>query len=238
MQLPTGQTMGGRRAFEQGGAGISSSITFRCPECRKLLAAGRGRIGTMVICPRCQCDLKVPDSTEGGAASSSSGSHSPIEPSSGPIQVGATSEYIDPNRAAGVGGAPIFFPIQIEDDPLSLRPEAGGRTHKIPDRSHAQAPAAPPRRQEPTSSPGVDDASSSRATQVDADIPTRPPLESPDINLAQPQSIAREIAQRRHDIVLPRSAIVLWSFVMLLSLMLSFVAGLLAGHFLLPLMTG
>lgn len=202
---------------------MPSSFTFRCPECRKLLAASRSRIGTMVICPKCQCDLLVPTPTDGATASSSAGANTPIESSSGPVQVGSSTAYRDPGAAAGVGGSPIFLPIQIEDDPLSLRPETGPRSHKIPDRSTARevTPAPPPvPRADRSERSGGEPTQQSAAPHTDARVQI------------QPGSAIRDSAPRRSDVVLPRTAVVLWSFVVLVALVMAFVAGLLAGHFL------
>ncbi len=40
------------------------------------------------------------------------------------------------------------------------------------------------------------------------------------------------LASRRNDVLMPRTALVLWSFVMLVALVFAFTAGLLTGHFL------
>ena len=42
----------------------------------------------------------------------------------------------------------------------------------------------------------------------------------------------RETSARRNDVVLPRAAVMLWSFLVLLAIALAFTSGLLAGRFL------
>ncbi|MBX6316221.1 MAG: hypothetical protein IRY99_25410, partial [Isosphaeraceae bacterium] len=60
-----------------------------------------------------------------------------------------------------------------------------------------------------------------------------PPLLVPPVR-AEPPSVAAERGPliRRGDVVLPRTAVVLWSFFVLLAVVFAFSAGLLAGHFL------
>jgi hypothetical protein len=60
-----------------------------------------------------------------------------------------------------------------------------------------------------------------------------PPPPVPPLRVERPSLAAdRAPAPRRSDVVLPRTAVVLWSFFVLLALVLAFASGLLAGHYL------
>lgn len=59
-----------------------------------------------------------------------------------------------------------------------------------------------------------------------------PPLLPPVRVEPSPDLTHREPPLRRNDVVLPRTAVILWSFLVLMTLVLAFTTGLLAGHFL------
>lgn len=203
-----------------GGTGMPGpSITFRCPECRKLLAAPPSRVGTRVICPKCQSDLIVPEPS--GGVGASAGSDAAERSTTPPTPIPQTPPS-DP------GSEPVFLPIAIEDDPFTLRPGSSSRSYRIPDRS--AAPEPPSQGPSPTTTapgrsvPGPSSASESSLPVGTVAVRIEPSDHEPE-RLATPRS---------RDVVLPRTAVVLWSFVMLLALVCAFAAGLLVGHFLWP----
>ncbi|MEO6808657.1 MAG: hypothetical protein ABI353_06045 [Isosphaeraceae bacterium] len=62
----------------------------------------------------------------------------------------------------------------------------------------------------------------------DEPAPLLPPVQvEPSPTLSQ-----REPPPRRNDVVLPRTAVILWSFLVLMTMVLAFSTGLLTGHFL------
>lgn len=96
-----------------------------------------------------------------------------------------------------------FFPqLELRDDPFALRSAASDRLHRIPLPTRTGSTSG--------SDPGDPASSSSEQVPAPAGTPTA----------------------RRNDVILPRTALILWSLIVLLSLVATFAAGLLAGHFL------
>jgi hypothetical protein len=180
------------------------SFTFRCGECNRLLGVSRSRIGTTVTCPKCGTDLVVPDPDDDTA-------EAPPPPASTSGETAAVG-------VTAAGGAAVFPGLAIEPEPLSLRSHEPRRPYKVPDRR--TAPASEPEPDRPTGSSG----SGFVGIQVE-EVPIREtggPTTAPEVRLGT----------RPGDVVMPRTAFLLWSFVMLAALVLTFSAGLLAGHFL------
>src|SRR5262249_38372469 len=133
-------------------------------------------------------------------------------------------------RAAIGGGAappepasgpdPFVFPVRVDPEPI------------VPPRP-APEPSAPSRsatmefpfRTEPEPDP---DAPTPAPEPVLPPLKIEPPTVLPE---AGPTARDRPSYGRARDVVMPRSAVVAWSMFVLLALVLAFVAGLLAGHF-------
>lgn len=186
----------------------AGSFTFRCGECNRLLGISRSRVGTVVSCPKCGRELVVPDPGDGPAPGGAPGS------GAGPSASGSDEAAA---VAAGAGTGAAGFPaLQIEPEPLSLRPKEPARPYRVPDRR----PAAP----EPASG---SEASGTGFVAVQAEETLRErPRTAPSPEL--------RAAPRSGDVVMPRTAFLLWSFAMLVALVGAFGAGLLAGHLFWP----
>jgi phage FluMu protein Com len=203
----------------------TSSFTFRCGECNRLLGVSRSRIGATVTCPKCGTELIVPR-PEDEPAESGRGTSEPVTPpasisgESAAALAGASSFLAGLGTGAagpGPGEAASPFPaVAIETEPFSLRPSESARAHRVPDRSRP-APS-PPRTEPPAAEPGP------------ALVPTDlEPLRIPPIST---DSLSAELraSTRSSDVVMPRTAFLLWSFVMLAALAVAFLSGLLAGR--------
>jgi hypothetical protein len=171
------------------------------PSCTKLLGASRSRVGQVVDCPRCRAEITIPSPEASGSGTPTS--------RSGEVYAASTMERAPSTTVAataqpGVMPPPAFQPyfpeIQLGDDTLSLRGGSSEQSVRVPDR-------------------GV-------ASQVDfhAPLPKTQELEAlPGLKPVQPQP-------RRSDVVLPRTAVILWSFIVLMSISFAFLAGFLAGR--------
>lgn len=180
-----------------------SSFTFRCADCNRLLGVSRSRIGSTVQCPKCGVDLVVPDPDQ----DNDDRPETRGEPSSSSGESATVGAQAD-------GAAPAFAGLSIEPEPLSLRSRESARPFRMPDHRAAAEPVAAP------------ESAEGRLAGLR--------VEEPPLRELSPASLdpgARALA-RPGDVVLPRTALLLWSFVMLVALVMSFAAGVLAGHFL------
>jgi DNA-directed RNA polymerase subunit RPC12/RpoP len=130
--------------------------------------------------------------------------------------------------------APPPFPT-IQTEPPALRDEPARRAPTTP--AASPEPPGPPTAPSPWTAPANQPEPAATPTfpavQVEpAPLRDPPPPILPPVRV-EPPSIApeRTPTTRRSDVVLPRSAVILWSFFVLLALAASFGAGLLAGHF-------
>jgi phage FluMu protein Com len=234
----------------------ATPIKFRCFQCNKLLGVSRSKVGAVVACPQCRAELIVPEPPEesppppppnSNAAESrpspppappkGSSSSSRIEPA---VVLWDTPPEPEPIPAPEAPGEPAFPAIQLE--PISLRPDPpvpfrGASRTRMESRETPTITPAPEAAQ-----PGPSPAPSPQPI-VPATAPE--PVLLPSITLA-PTTIRdsdstrsagspgplREVAARRNDVILPRTAVVLWSFLVLLGMVFAFASGLLVGRFL------
>ena len=121
------------------------------------------------------------------------------------------------NKKPGIAPPPAFEPflpdLNLEDDPYSLRGDSATRSQRAGSGSHSRIATKTPNPESNSISGEVaaaaESSSNSGTTQV---VPVGPPL------------------ARRNDILLPRTALVLWSFITLVALLFAFAAGFLAGR--------
>jgi ribosomal protein S27E len=133
----------------------------------------------------------------------------------------------EPNRPEGgsdtasreptAGSATAIPGLAIETEPFSLRPREPQRPYRVPDRR------PPPSSEGPG---GGGSGSGFVGIQVEA-----PPLRETAGLAGAPET---RFGARPGDVIMPRTAFLLWSFVMLVALVIALAAGLLAGRFLWP----
>lgn len=196
-------------------------LKFRCYQCNQLLGVSRAKIGTVVACPKCKADLIVPDPDEADR-----GSNGDESDPTGSLRFSESNEE------------------GISLDLLDIRPED---IRVEPGVSWAPSAAVPPREPFPIVPPEPEPQSVAASDAVTAPInvadlvagPTsaeRSGPAEPIVPAIQLESTrlgeSRFPTPRSRDVVLPRSAVAIWSLFVLLAQALAFVAGLLAGHFL------
>jgi DNA-directed RNA polymerase subunit RPC12/RpoP len=227
-------------------------IKFRCFECHKLLGAPRSKAGAEIVCPKCSARLIVPEADSEApmtapAVAIPSRVERPADAPQLPISVTITSP---PPAAPGDQGISLDL---LEIRPEDIRVEPGLRPRPpAPSAASARAAAAPPVSAEPPTEidPGplileVEETEPARspspgqsATVVTTPRPPRPdpvaPAPAIAIAPATPMGLpARSTAAspRARDLLIPRSVVGAWSLFVLLALAMSFLAGLLAGHY-------
>jgi len=125
---------------------------------------------------------------------------------------------------AGGSSSESFFPGQGSFPAPSLTDETAAATLEY-------TRPAPPLGTPPPVAPNVTAWPSSPAAQQPV-VPTITTEAEPLREFApRPRLAGRDEPPRRNDVSIPRTAVVLWSFFVLLSLIAAFVAGLLLGHF-------
>ena len=157
-----------------------------------------------------------------------------------PIPAEPAKPKRNPRPAAPTPVSESGFPI-IRTEPVTLRPEPPRKPRPEP---AAPAPAPLPEiRVEPTPLPSFFEAPTnppSTVARITVEAPP-PPIsaipapaiiaEPPPIRAEPSSSLVERSTARRSDVVLPRTAVLLWSFFVVLALVSSFAAGLLAGHY-------
>jgi phage FluMu protein Com len=209
----------------------ATPIKFRCYKCNQLLGVAPTRAGTVVACPKCAANLRVPEPTEESSASSlptvvGNGPTSP-RPSSQPLEIDELISVIRPEDIRVEPGISLDRSDRLSSPSWPVDPSAPSEPDSPTDLlllkiSTTEPPPAPV----PASAPPP-------IPIVPPDEPV-PDVALPPIRLDQPKTIierAPTAAARPRDIVLPRSVVLTWSLFVLLALALAFAAGLLAGHF-------
>lgn len=199
-------------------------IKFRCPRCNRLLGVGPTRAGRVISCPKCAAELIVPDpaATEMDLAP-------PPEPPGEPDPAAVFRNLFNPMAPAPPPPVPTPPPPPPPPTPWTTAPVADqpATPSSFPFvRIEAPPPIPPP--------PLPDLAPVFAAVQVEPPpLRDTPPPLLPPIRV-EPKGVVSERASgpRRNDLVLPRTAVVLWSFFAVLALVASFAAGLLSGHYL------
>lgn len=190
-------------------------VVFRCYKCSQVLKTSSTKSGTVVACPKCGAELIVPE----------------LPPKEMP------AEEPPPPQSESEPEPGAFLRALVTTGP---RPEA---TPSSPQRSGSSetrgaVPASPELSTSPTDFPVVSGPSAGLAPS----LPTSPSAAVEDFPIKieplpiRPETSARLSAEhsalpRPRDVILPRAAVVGWSMFGLLALVLAFIAGLLAGHF-------
>jgi phage FluMu protein Com len=232
-------------------------VKFRCYRCNQLLAVSPSKVGAIVACPKCQADLVVPGAEtqikveprpqpKGPAAVGTGG---PGEPTSRPVPL-----------PGFFGETPPEIPAEVADlRPEDLRVEAeffANLTRKPPEPEPIPAPSIPepispeiatlaptppppiPKVASPFRPPDVFSAAPETVDMMPkptAAMPVFAPVESvvPPIQI-ETTDLRTPVDQPRivHEVILPASVVLAWSLFVLAAITLSFLAGLLVGHFL------
>lgn len=138
---------------------------------------------------------------------------SPEEPTPSPSFLTRSQQEKKPGSAPPPAFEPFLPDLNIEDDPYSLRGDSASRSQRVGSAPNSRTDTKTPD-PEPSSFSGevaasTEPYSASTTSQV---VPLGAPL------------------ARRNDILLPRTALVLWSFITLAALIFAFAAGFLAGR--------
>jgi len=230
-------------------------LRFRCYKCNQLLSATRKKAGTVIACPRCKAELKVPEPQEEAASAGAS----PTAPNDR-SRPGSRAETAGSPPSWGSAPLPSFMEeiaAAIPDELASLRPEDIRVEAEFADLVVTTPESAPPlpapAEPEPEPEPGprpVRSASRSpnsepRSTEAPPDkaSPRFLPPEEPPVEMAvdlalpaikiEPATIlppGREI-RPVSEVVLQPATVLAWSLLVLMAIPMAFVAGLLMGHF-------
>jgi phage FluMu protein Com len=227
-------------------------LKIRCYRCNQLLAVSPNKVGAIVSCPKCQAELLIPrqeapskgngsaetnlEASQAPAAkvgSSESGSMTPSgEPSPYLSEIAALippdvaalrpedlrveAEFFEtltraPSESSAPRSDPFQFPAAFGTEMLPPEPEPAGPPSPAP--VFATAPAAAPA-PPPLPSPAVD--------------VVVPPIQLETAPILPPATETRRI----REVTLPATVVLAWSLFVLFSTALSFIAGLMIGHFL------
>ena len=193
-------------------------IKFRCFRCNRLLGVSATKAGAVVACPHCAAELIVPgtdDEPEADLAAAATAASvvtpkdaasSRIAPAVVPWDAPGADREVTPDGDSAAGSA--FPALRIDPEPLRSEPAARGYSKP--------RPGPPP--EEPIVMPAI--------------AMTPPTLREEATPRTPSGGLGRRDVPRRDDVVLPRAAVILWSFVVLIGLVSAFGAGLLAGRFL------
>ena len=207
----------------------TAPIRFRCFRCQKLLGVSKSKAGAVVACPQCSAELIVPDledatpppaSPSFPPPSSQSSSGSRIEP------VVVLWDVPPDSDEPSLDSNDKFPALQIE--PVSVKGTKSERTRSARSSVSTESPVAPaPDFSAIGKAPPVEE----RPEPMDVAAINIP---APSIRELTPAKSALPVSARgprRDDVIVPRTAMILWSFVVLLALVFAFAAGLLAGRF-------
>ena len=197
---------------------MAELFKFRCYQCEKLLGVSPKKVGRAVQCPQCGTELIVPAIIETeGAEESTEGE--------------ATDEF------SGLG-IDLGF-----SSPLDLRP-----VERVTQRSNERpvdeveaiafleqaASSVDPEDSTLGQTNNPDSTSASSQEDFTADPEPEPIVQTPIEPLTTRSRVSRGVdvrVDRRRDVVVPRTAMVAWSLFAILALALSFLAGLMIGHY-------
>ena len=197
---------------------MAELFKFRCSECGKLLGVSPRKVGKAIQCPQCRTELIVPSLDDPDPTPGSDASEEAVDLGDLGIDLGLAS-------------------------PLDIRPAERSPSLQTSERPAAElemlaflarvAATPVPEAESPTPPPGERDAPAEDADDLDDDDP-EPLIQTPTEPLRPQGKLPRRhepTVDRRRDVVLPRTAVVVWSLFAILSLGLSFAAGLLIGHY-------
>ncbi|MGC1722033.1 MAG: hypothetical protein WA746_23850 [Isosphaeraceae bacterium] len=229
-------------------------LRFRCYQCNQLLGVSSRKAGTVISCPRCAAELKVPRPEEQTVTADASRSGYSVTPES---RVPVSSSA--PTSKSGGNALPSFMEeiaAAIPDDLATLRPEdirveAGFVDLVVTTSEGITSPA--PAAKEPQSEPLPGDPVEVEVEAYLAQTP--PPAELSPVVAAEPRSVDPPVDPAigvvlpainietptllhpgRHlqavgEVILQPATVLAWSLLVLLALPMAFLAGLLIGHF-------
>jgi hypothetical protein len=204
-------------------------VRFRCYRCDQLLGVSASKVGKTATCIRCHAELQVP------------------APEDEPIEVQAPEPRSEAPEPAQVASKPD--PIPAEPAPTLVQsPDPSERLAGDPvgEFDLGSIEIAPTRLFDPAirrESPPFRVANEA-VEPFSADLLIPPPEKAPfipedtvaaEIRIEPPRVVDRSVASRRNrdrEVVLSSSVVAAWMFFLLLGLALSFVGGLLVGHYL------
>ena len=198
---------------------MAELFKFRCSTCGKLLGVSPRKVGRPVLCPRCQTELIVP-------------------------MPGDQAEPADPDDPADGDDAPDLGIDLGFTSPLDIRP-AESPTPAAQERPAHEVEAVDflgkiaatglPEPDRPPDDLGNDPGPEAEddAGDPDEELLIATPAEPlvPRTGRAGRAGRPEMVPDRRRDVALPRTAVIAWSLFALLALALSFVAGLMIGHY-------
>jgi hypothetical protein len=234
-------------------------LKFRCYQCNQLLASLPSKAGSIVSCPRCKADLVVPavDSPaaadpEGSAVGTTSGRAEATLTPAKPTALVGLDEMAAAIPADLIDLRPEDLRVEAEFF-QSLTRAPGPSNQPEPAPWATQGPAAPfpgvdtgfPAAQA-SSLPAIETPASqfsptARRSEIPSAFPSlapSPPLLAPASPVVPPIEIEppsllppnREFHPVR-EVVLPASAVLVWSLFGLIGIATSFIAGLMVGHY-------
>jgi hypothetical protein len=223
-------------------------LRFRCYQCNQLLGVSFRRAGTVIACPKCGAELKVPRPDEQAATVEATQASPGLPPQS---RLPATPTA--PTSKSASTTLPSFMEeiaAAIPDDLATLRPEDIRVEAEFVDLVVTTSDRIVPSVQPAVESPPVELADEPDA--VEAYTPkTPPPAEVPPITPVEQGAVdaatvgelsaikietptlrppGRQL-QSAPEVILQPATVLAWSLLVLLSLPMAFLAGLLIGHF-------
>jgi hypothetical protein len=231
-------------------------LKIRCYQCNQLLAVSPTKAGTVVACPKCKADLLIPhpespakgdgDADDRGLGANPSSSVNSSSPAAGsPSSQGESSPFlaeiaaIIPPELAALRPEDLrveaeFFETLTNEPPVSPTPRTD--PFQFP---ASFSPETLPRVPEAPASPNLGFAPAPTAP-TPGPIVAPPPLPESRVDVVVPpieldtSPILPPAAESRRirEVTLPATVVLAWSVFVLASVAMSFIAGLMIGHFL------
>ncbi len=228
-------------------------LKFRCYRCNQLLAVAPSRAGSVVPCPRCKADLQIPaaDPASKGEMEKSARRKRAGTVASNAAAAAANSPEI-PTFLTEIAAAIPPEVAELRPEDLRVEAEVFENITREPSSPAAFAPIFQPDTETASVSPFEDrnpDLTPSELSNLFSaapqqresgsapiqPIPAPSELRSlvPPIEIEPPSILAAGTEIRRsQEVILPASVVLAWSLFVLLGIALSFIAGLMVGHFL------
>ena len=186
---------------------MAEFLKFRCSACAKLLGISPRKAGRAIQCPQCGTELIVPSPDDDLADDDQEATDF--------AELGIDLGYSNPLGIQAVARAPTKVDARPPDEA-----EALAFLGQIAE-SGLAGPESPP-------SADLAETAADDETDEEPIVATAPEPLVPQ----PPRSRVRATEfDRRRDVNLPRTAVIAWALFALLSLALSFVAGLMIGHY-------
>jgi hypothetical protein len=230
-------------------------LKIRCYQCNQLLAVSPNKVGTVVACPKCQADLMIPRLE---TPSKGDGSADPDLEATQNTSVKVASSVAGSSISVGEP-SPFVSEIAaiIPPDVAALRPEDLRVEAEFFQSLTNRPPATPTPRTDPfevpssfspemlppvpeVPAPSEPNFAPPSVSVSPGPIAAPPPLPAPPLDVVVPPiqfetspilPTATEV-RRIREVTLPATVVLAWSLFVLLSVAMSFVAGLMIGHYL------